>query len=194
MYGEASQWWSRERLEELQLNSLRSLLTHAAQTCPHYAEQWAALNLDPAHLQSLQDFTAWPLLTREIIRRNRLRLRTTAAVKRMTKATGGSSGEPLQFDLDSGSNDRRTAMTYRGYDWAGAAPGTKQLYIWGTAVGNVPTWKRLKMDLHHRFDRHLILSCFEFTPAQMRQHFERMNRYKADVIVAYTLFMSSPDF
>lgn len=183
---EASQWWSRERLEELQLDSLRSLLTHAAQTCPHYAEQWAALNLDPAHIQTLQDFTAWPLLTREIIRQNRLRLRTTAAVKRMTKATGGSSGEPLQFDLDSGSNDRRTAMTYRGYNWAGAAPGTKQLYIWGTAVGKVPTWKRLKMDLHHCFDRHLILSCFEFTPAQMRQHFERMNRYNADVIVAYT--------
>jgi phenylacetate-CoA ligase len=77
-------------------------------------------------------------------------------------------------------------MTYRGYGWAHASPGTKQLYIWGTAVGKVPTWKRLKMDLHHRFDRHLILSCFEFTPERMRQHFEKMNRYRAEVIVAYT--------
>lgn len=183
---EASQWWSREKLEELQLNSLRSLLAHAQRTCPYYAEQCTARGLDPSKIQSLQDFTRWPLLTRDAIRRNRLQLRTTVAVKRMTKATGGSSGEPLQFDLDSGSNDRRTAMTYRGYGWAQAAPGTKQLYIWGTAVGKVPTWKRLKMDLHHRFDRHLILSCFEFTPDKMRQHFERMNRYKADVIVAYT--------
>lgn len=183
---EASQWWSREKLEELQLNSLRSLLAHAQQTCPYYAEQCSARDLDPANIQSLQDFTRWPLLTRDVIRRNRLQLRTTAAVKRMTKATGGSSGEPLQFDLDSGSNDRRTAMTHRGYGWAQAAPGTKQLFIWGTAVGKVPTWKRLKMDLHHRFDRHLILSCFEFTPDKMRQHFERMNRYKAEVIVAYT--------
>jgi phenylacetate-CoA ligase len=183
---EASQWWSREKLEELQLNSLRSLLAHAQQTCPYYAEQCAARHLDPAAIQSLADFADWPLLSRDVIRRNRLQLRTTAPVKRMTKATGGSSGEPLQFDLDSGSNDRRTAMTYRGYGWAHAAPGTKQLYIWGTAVGKVPTWKRLKMDLHHRFDRHLILSCFEFTPDRMRQHFERMNRYKAEVIVAYT--------
>lgn len=183
---EASQWWSRERLEERQLNSLRALLTHAQQTCPYYTEEWSKRSLDPSQVKTVQDFAAWPLLTRETIRRNRVTLRTTAPVKRMTKATGGSSGEPLQFDLDSGSNDRRTAMTYRGYGWAGAAPGTKQLYIWGTAVGNVPAWKRFKIDLHHRFDRHLILSCFEFTPAQMRQHFERMNRYQADVIVAYT--------
>ena len=183
---EQTQWWSRGQLEELQLHSLRSLLKHAEQTCPYYGADWSARGLDAARLQSLSDLAAWPLLTRDMIRQFRLKLRTTAPVKRMTKATGGSSGEPLQFDLDSGSNDRRTAMTHRGYGWAGAAPGTKQLFIWGTAVGNVPAWKRIKMDLHHRFDRHLILSCFEFTPDRMRRHFERMNRYRADVIVAYT--------
>ncbi len=183
---EESQWWSRERLEGLQLESLQSLLQHAQKTCSYYTEDWNARRLNVSQVKSLADFSAWPLLTRDVIRRHRLKMRTTADVKRMTKATGGSSGEPLQFDLDSGSNDRRTAMTYRGYGWAGAAPGTKQLYIWGTAVGKVPGWKRLKMDLHHRFDRHLILSCFEFTPERMRQHFERMNRYRADVIVAYT--------
>lgn len=183
---EQSQWWSREQLEEFQLKSLRSLVEHAQATCPYYSEEWSTRGLNASRLQWLQDFSMWPLMTRDIIRRQRLKLRTTAAIKRMSKATGGSSGEPLQFDLDSGSNDRRTAMTYRGYGWAGAAPGTKQLYIWGTAVGNVPGWKRLKMDLHHRFDRHLILSCFEFTPEMMRQHFDRMNRYRAEVIVAYT--------
>jgi phenylacetate-CoA ligase len=183
---EQSQWWSREKLEAFQLQSLQSLLKHAAETCPYYGEEWKAKGLEVSQVQSLQDFSAWPTITRDVIRRSRLKMRTTSAVKRMSKATGGSSGEPLQFDLDSGSNDRRTAMTHRGYGWAGAAPGTKQLYIWGTPVGKVPAWKRIKMDLHHRFDRHLILSCFEFTPQRMRQHFERMNRYRAEVIVAYT--------
>lgn len=183
---EQSQWWSRERIEEQQVLSLRLLLEHAQRTCPYYSAEWNAMGLDATSVQSLEEFSKWPLLTREAIRRHRLKMRTTAPVKRMSKATGGSSGEPLQFDLDSGSNDRRTAMTYRGYGWAGAAPGTKQLYIWGTAVGKLPAWKRLKVDLHHRFDRHLILSCFEFTPEMMRSHFDRMNRYRAEVIVAYT--------
>ncbi len=183
---EESQWWSRQQLEEFQLTSLRQLLAHATATCPYYGETWQGLGLDAEACQSLSDFTRWPLIGRDTIRQHRLKMRTTTEIHRMTKATGGSSGEPLQFDLDSGSNDRRTAMMWRGYNWAGGAPGTRQLYVWGTPVGNIPTWKRFKMDLHHRFDNHLILSCFEFTPDKMRQHFERMNRYRADVIVAYT--------
>ena len=183
---EETQWHSRQELEATQIGDLRQLLSHATKTCPYYAELWNQMGLDVCSIQSLADFRRWPLITRETIRQNRLKMRTVADVKQMTNATGGSSGEPLQFDLDSGSNDRRTAMMWRGYDWAGGAPGTRQLYVWGTAVGNIPTWKRLKVGLHQRFDNHLVLSCFEFTPEKMRVHFDRMNRYAADVIVAYT--------
>lgn len=183
---EETQWFSRQRLEEFQQRSLRQLLEHAATTCPYYGESWKSLGLDPHALRSFDDFRRWPLITRETIRQNRMSMRTTAHVRQMSKATGGSSGEPLQFDLDCGSNDRRTAMMWRGYGWAGADPGTRQLYVWGTATGKIPAWKRLKKDLHQRFDNQLVLSCFEFTPAKMRGHFDRMNQYGADVIVGYT--------
>ncbi|MDX1969710.1 MAG: phenylacetate--CoA ligase family protein [Planctomycetaceae bacterium] len=183
---EESQWWSRERLEACQLDSLRALLTHAAATCPYYAELWRERGLSVNQIGTLSDLQSWPLITRDTIRQQRLRMRTTAPLVRMSKATGGSSGEPLQFDLDSGSNDRRTAMMYRGYGWAGGAPGSKQLYVWGSHLGNVPMWKRWKSDLHHRLDRHLVLSCFEFTADKMRTHLQRWNRYRPEVVVGYT--------
>lgn len=183
---EESQWWERSRLEEFQWQALRGLLQHAQHTCPYYAESWAAAGLDPASLDSLDALARWPLITRETIRANRLRMRTTAPLKLLTKATGGSSGEPLQFDLDTGSNDRRTAMMFRGYGWAGGAPGTKQLFVWGGHVGNVSAWKRWKSGLHHRFDRHLVLSCFDFTPERMQRHLAQWNRYRPEVVVAYT--------
>lgn len=183
---EASQWKSRQELEAIQLKALQDLLRHAQQTCPYYADQAKALNLSPEMLTSLADFTKWPLLTRTEIRQHRAQLRSTVASGLMTKATGGSSGEPLQFDIDNDSNDRRVAMTHRGYSWAGAPPGSKQLYIWGTSMDSTPTWKKKKIDLHHRLDNHLIISCFEFTPDRMHQHFQRMNRYRPEVIVAYT--------
>ena len=183
---EQSQWQSPDELERQQLLALRQLLIHARATCPYYANLWNSRSLRPEHLKSLDDFRSWPLITRETIRQNRPEMRTTAEVQWMSKATGGSSGEPLQFDLDSGSNDRRTAMMWRGYNWAGGGPGTRQLFVWGTAVGKIPTWKQWKVGLHQRFDNQLVLSCFEFTPDKMRMHFDRMNRYAADVIVAYT--------
>lgn len=183
---EVSQWWSPQKLQEFQTQALQSLLNHAALTCPYYRETWSQLGLNTVAVQSLDNLQRWPLITRETIRQQRLRMRTTAPLVRLSKATGGSSGEPLQFDLDTGSNDRRTALMYRGYGWAGGAPGTKQLYVWGSHVGNVPTWKRWKADLHHRIDRHFILSCFEFTPEKMRDHLRRWNRYRPEVVVGYT--------
>lgn len=183
---EASQWWDRPRMAEHQLAALNRLLRHARQTCPYYAETWEQLGLSRQPLEALSDLQAWPLVTRELIREQRLRMRSTLEMPRITKATGGSSGEPLQFDLNTDSNDRRTAMMYRGYGWAGGEPGSKQLYVWGSHVGAVPTWKRWKTGLHQRFDRQLVLSCFEFTPDKMREHLGRWNRYRPEVVVAYT--------
>lgn len=183
---EQSQWWPREKHAVTQFVNLQRLLRHAISTCPYYTKTWSEHGLSVDRLQSLTDFEAWPLITRDTIRRHRLTMRTTAPVTRMTKATGGSSGEPLQFDLSADSNDRRTAMMYRGYGWAGGAPGSRQLYVWGGSLGSVPTWKKWKTSLHHRFDNHAVISCFEFTPEKMRQHVAKWNRYHPEVIVAYT--------
>lgn len=183
---ERSQWLSRDELESRQVTALRDLLIHAAEHSPFYRDEWPRRNLNPAAVRSLADFAAWPLIDRASIRVHRLAMRSTAPFQLITKATGGSSGEPLQFELNADSNDRRTAQMFRGYGWAGGAPGTKQLFIWGGALSTVPAWKRWKMGLHHRLDRHLVLNCFEFTPERMRQHFDRLNSYRPEVIVAYT--------
>lgn len=183
---EQSQWWPAERHAVTQLVNLQRLLRHAQSSCPYYTNTWAERGLSADRLQSFDDFQQWPLITRDTIRRHRLAMRTTLPIPRMTKATGGSSGEPLQFDLSADSNDRRTAMMYRGYGWAGGAPGSKQLYVWGGALGSVPTWKKWKAALHHRFDRHAVISCFEFTPEKMQRHIAKWNHYRPEVIVAYT--------
>lgn len=183
---ELSQWWDASRLREFQLQALRNLLRHAAETCPAHRERFDQAGVDAGSLHTLEDFQRWPLMTREIIREQRLELRSIAPFRLLTKGTGGSSGVPLQFDLDEASHERRVAMTHRGYGWAGGEPGTKQLYVWGSHVGQVPRWKQLKSSLHARFNRHTMISCFDFRPETMRGHLERWNRCRPEVVVAYT--------
>ena len=104
----------------------------------------------------------------------------------MSKATGGSSGDPLQFDLDDGSNDRRMAASHRGYQWAGAGPGTKQLYLWGTALGRQSTTARVKDRLYHGLYRRQLLNSFLLSDRNAQDYLARLNRRRPDVIVAYT--------
>jgi phenylacetate-CoA ligase len=184
---ERTQWLSRSELEQIQFEGLGKLLSHGYAHCPYYRATWREAGLDPNRLQSLTDFERWPLVRRETIAEHRLQMRSERPVSRLlAKATGGSSGVPLHFDIDMHSYERRWAATYRGYSWANAAPGTKQLYFWGVPLGTRTRWQRYKDDLYHRIQRHSILNTFDFREERALEFLNRINRYRPDVIVAYT--------
>ena len=184
---ERTQWLSRAEVEQVQFEALSRLIRHAFDNCPYYRGAWLKGGLHPQQLRSLADFTRWPLITRDTIRAHRMDMRAThPRLRLMSKATGGSSGVPLQFDLDFGSFDRRTAAWHRGYEWAGAGPGTKQLYLWGVPLGARSRTSRLKDHLYNRFHRRLVLNSFELSEATADAFLQRLNRYRPEVIVAYT--------
>ena len=57
---EDSQWWPRERIEALQLDRLRALLTHAREHVPHYRESFARIGFDRHDRQSVLTCSACP--------------------------------------------------------------------------------------------------------------------------------------
>ena len=113
-HAQDSQWWSREGLERHQFKALRKLVKHAGDTCPFYHDQFVKHGVDYRNLKTLDEFERAPLLTREMITENRNQISSDKEIKRFEKATGGSSGEPLRFELSMESHERRVAMTYRG--------------------------------------------------------------------------------
>jgi phenylacetate-CoA ligase len=181
-----SQWLSREEVEVDQLRSLKRILEHAFANCPYYREAWTRSGLDPLGVKSLEDFRRWPTINRTTILESRTQMRASMGLKLISKATGGSSGQPLGFDLDTGSNDHRVAASYRGYSWAGAGPGAKLLYLWGVPLGKQSRLKRWKDRFYHGLHRHRILNTFELTEARAGDFLAEHNRYRPDVLVAYT--------
>lgn len=184
---ERSQWKSRPALEDDQFRALRDIVAHGFAHCPYYSEQWRELGLTPELLKAPEDLRRWPVIDRETIREHRQGMRAALpGLRLLGKTTGGSSGVPLAFDIDAESNERRTAASYRGYAWAGAAPGTRQLYLWGTAVGGQTLRRRLKDALYHQLHNRHMLSCFELTEDRTEHFLRRINAHRPQSIVAYT--------
>jgi phenylacetate-CoA ligase len=183
---ERTQWLSPAELAERQLAALRRLVAHAAANCRYYSQTWRSLGLDPAAIKSLADFQQWPVIDRDTIRQNRIAMRAAVAgLQLMKKATGGSSGVPLEFDLDLESDSRRHAAWHRGYSWAGAGPGTRQWYLWGQ-LGTPPAAKRLKDALYYRIYRRTITNSFGMSEASLPWYLDQLNRCQPHAIVAYT--------
>ena len=187
-----SQWWQPEQLAALQLSRLKSLLLHTQRTSPWYTEHWRSRGFDANALNSLEDFRCWPVIDRDTVRAHRFAMRSNApGVHLIAKSTGGSSGVPLQFDLDIDSIDRRTAAWHRGYGWAGAAPGTRQWYLWGVPPSSAAEWKKGKLRLYDRLYRRTTESCFDLSEMNLNRFVGSLAATRPDAIVAYTNAMYS---
>ncbi|NOR77123.1 MAG: phenylacetate--CoA ligase family protein, partial [Methanophagales archaeon] len=65
-----SQWWSREQLEEYQLQQLSKLLQHAYENVPYYRRVFDERGLKPKDIQDFKDLQMLPYLTKQIIQDN----------------------------------------------------------------------------------------------------------------------------
>jgi phenylacetate-CoA ligase len=109
-----TQWLQREELEAIQLRALQRLVAHAAERCPYYRDTWRSLGLDTASLTALDLFRRWPVIDQHTIREHRLAMRAQVpGMRLLSKATGGSTGIPLELDLNPDSYDRRFAASFR---------------------------------------------------------------------------------
>ena len=129
---EESQWWSRDKILELQNQRLRQLVRHAYDNVPYYRRIFDERALKPNDIECSEDLVKLPVLTKQLIRNNfdDLMARGLPGKERIQHATSGSVGEPLVFyrvrnDLNWGS-----AALQRAYEWAGYEIGDKCVSIW----------------------------------------------------------------
>lgn len=128
---ERSQWWSPDELAEFQAAELRRLLCHAYANVPFYRERFHDAGVDPSSVTSLDDLQSIPLLTRSDAQQSMSRRRSSAPpFASVTKRTSGSTGQPLEFEYDAGSEAWRQAIRMRGYGWAGYRQGDRTLHLW----------------------------------------------------------------
>ena len=129
---EKSQWWSRDKILELQNQRLRQLVRHAYDSVPYYRSLFDERALRPNDIECSADLMKLPILTKRLIRSNfdNLMAQGFPAKEIIPNSTGGSTGEPLKFY--STRNDLYNwgfAAAQRVYRWAGNEIGDKSVSL-----------------------------------------------------------------
>lgn len=183
---EANQWLSTEQIAELQWHKLKRLLEHCHREVPYYQRRWREIGMHPQDIRSLADYAQLPVLTKSDIRENFADMQASSLRDQLLfKNTGGSTGEPLRLGYTRESNERRVAVMWRGYAWAGARMGRRSLYLWGGAVGHPSRAQLWKDQLFHAAFARRISNTFGMTEANMGAFADAIDRYRPEVIVAY---------
>ncbi|MBN8924799.1 MAG: polysaccharide biosynthesis protein [Rhodanobacter sp. 68-29] len=183
---ERDQWLAPERIRALQLERLQQLLRHCEQHVPWYRRRWRELGIAAADIRSLDDYARLPVLGKDEIREHFEEFKADGWHDRLLyKATGGSTGQPMRFGYTRESNERRTAVMWRGYDWAGARMGRRTLFLWGGAVGQPHPVKQLKERIYHAAFGRRMLNSFHMTDANLGEYADAIDAYRPEVIVGY---------
>jgi phenylacetate-CoA ligase len=184
---ERTQWCSLDELHAIQERELKRLLAHVFENVPYAREKYLGAGIRLAELRELEDLEKLPLLTRDEASEHAVARRSVAPpFPAIDKSTSGTTGRPLAFAYDRGSEYWRQAMKLRGYGWAGYQLGDPSIHFWGSpSLTPPPLARRLKESFDHSFRREHYVDCTERSERALDLVVERIRSVKPRVMVCY---------
>ena len=180
---ERSQWWSAQQLQEWQLARLRALLRHAGEHVPYYRALFSSSGFDPEQVRKLADLSGLPLLRKVDIASARDSFKSARAVGLRPFATGGSSGEPLQFFLGRRRISHDIAAKWRATRWWGVDIGDREAVLWGSPI-ELQAQDRLRR-LRDALLRSTLLPAFAMSPARLDDYAGQLRRWRPRMLFGY---------
>ncbi len=182
-----TEWQDLDQLDAIQSGLLRRLVRHAYAHTPYYRRVMDAAGAGPEDIRAVGDIGKLPLLERDVAR-------TTAAERTadvppfamVKKATGGSTGQPMELAYNDESQNWRVAVKNRGYRWAGFEMGVRSLHYWGMgAVVPKSKLQKWKIDLDHFAKRELYVDCTPRGDDALAGVVTAIRDFRPEVILTY---------
>ena len=179
-----SQWWSREQLEEYQLEKLHALVRHAYEHVPYYTRVFDERGVKPKDIQDFKDLQLLPFLTKDIIRDHfqELKARNLPESRFEHVNTGGTVKIIAVYYEKGVSRAREWAFIKTIWDRVGYHFADKCAILRGYRVAPSIDGVLAKQGL---FGRWLILSPFDLTKENIPRYIALMRRFKPRYIQAY---------
>jgi phenylacetate-CoA ligase len=176
-----SQWWTKEKQEEYQMEQISKLLKHAYENVPYYTRVFDERGLKPKDIKNFNDLKQLPYLTKEIIRENLKDLIAVNYDKSKLKPvkTGGTSALPMDFFSDP-QVDKAGEWAFISNLWQRVGYNDKKINRCVILRGDIP-----KNLLYEYKGRDLILSSFQMTEKNMKLYVKLIEEFNPDYIQAY---------
>ena len=182
-----SEWYSPREIRELQQSRLQQLVRHVYLHVPYYAQLMQERELTPEDINTLDDLTRLPFLTKAALRENLyfdLFADNHRKPEMLKIATSGSTGEPLVLYADRRQLEMRWASTFRSAEWTGWRFGDRQARLWHQTLG-MSRSQVVKEYLDAFFMRRLFIPAYEMNDETVAKLIEQFRRYRPVLIDGY---------
>lgn len=181
-----SQWHHYDQLRFEQEKQLRILLAYSYEQVPYYRKLFTRLNLRPSDIRSIEDLEKLPVLTKEIIKNNWHDLKPVnlASLDYDSRATGGSTGTPMEYRVSQYDRFLAAGLLYRGWGYGGYNLGDSMVFLAGSSL-DVGTKPWLVKRVHEITRNVRKLSSFDMSDTEMRQFTKIISSFQPRFIRGY---------
>jgi phenylacetate-CoA ligase len=180
---EATDLLTAEEVEQLRAVKLRQLVTYAYANVPHIQSVMRERGIIPDDIRGPGDLNRLPIMRKADVRKHRDQLRSRIAGKLTPYSTGGSTGEPLLFDLPKERSASWNACRQRVMRWWGLSVGDREFALWGSPV-EVTRQDRIR-NLRDRMMATQLLSAFNMSGPVMSRYLDLLEKRGCRTIFSY---------
>lgn len=185
---EQAQWFSPEKIVQLQIERLRQLFIYVNVHVPYYRTLFTRLGFQPEKVDSLADLQYLPFLDKSIIRTHLEELKSDQARGLARFNTGGSSGEPLVFFIGKERVSHDIAAKWRATRWWGMDIGDPEIVVWGSPIelGAQDTLRAWR----DRLFRSRLLPAFEMSDRKLNDFLSIIRGFHPKMLFGYPSALS----
>ena len=179
--------WSKDQIAEFRFARLKEMLAHAYRTTAHYRRSFDEAGFDVASFrrERFEEFFRIPILTKEQLRNDPASFISSEAAKHRPRkmASGGTSGNPLIFQISAEAYSHSWADCYRQFRLAGWDFGMPMGVFRGAAINRL---SELQNAAYRALNRWVFLDTLdEWDEATLAAYHERIERNRLEFVFGY---------
>lgn len=185
-YLKEQQWKSLEENIGVQKDKLYKILDYSIKNIPYYKRTALENNITVNSETVFNDIKKFPILTKEIIRKEFENLYNHSQKGKLIRnTTGGTTGQPIEFLQDKNFKDWASATKMLFSNWCGLEDGELAVMLWGSERDILERTKKINDYLIEYLMNDTILNSFNMSKASMDQYIKFILEKKPGLLIAY---------
>ena len=178
--------WDNLKVINWQNDNLKKLIVHFYENTVYYKKLLDDYGIDPYKIASIDDLKSIPPLTKKIIQEhfNELIPKNIDKIPFKNAATGGSTGDPLKFNLDLNSWSYTTASNILSFELKGLHYGDKYVALGSSSLFPVSEKSRLH-NLYYWLRKKLPMNGMNMSDEVMEKQISYIIKNKIKYIYGY---------
>ena len=180
------QWLSRDEIMGIQQKKLYALVHYINRNIPYYQKMIQEKHLKFSEDTIFSDIKQFPILTKDIIRKNFHQLYKFRDKTYYKNTSGGSTGIPIILYQDADYFAWNTATKVLFDEWAGRKIGERMVSMPGSIQDLIKSGQGLKSYFRQQLSGVTVLKTIRMTEKDYYKYVEKINRIKPSLIFTYT--------